>query len=502
MRNNDKTSFNKLRVEFLPEALEIVEKPASPLGNIIIWFVFFLLFAFVLWACIGKIDEVAVARGQIISDAGVQELQAAGTGIVTEVKVQEGQTVKKGDVLYSIDKEMEKLNIDYSEGEIGLTELKAELLEQLLLGKSIVDYRNGNYSEEQLQVIEDMITLNESDELSIAEYEESVESAESQYDLATDNLKNSESKEDYLNEQKDIQEQTHNLTSAGSIELEILQKDYNNAVAEEEKYKKLYEAGAKSKAEWQQKSNEVATLKKQMEIKQIELQNQSLANQGDASTMNYQLTEHEMEYATQQGTLDELKSNYEMSLLNLENAKSQRDSKLREMREQCQNQLKEYGVTVRQQYYEYENKDICAPYDGVVKTLKVGKEGAVVSSTQVVAEILPDSSQLIVEAELSNSDIGFVEVGQSVDIKIDTYDYQKYGMLRGTVIYISPDAMENDKMEQIYKVNVLLDADNANGLELSQGMECSVEIKTDRRRIIEFFLEPLTEALDSSLKER
>lgn len=502
MKKTDQKKFNKLRAEFLPEALEIIEKPAAPLGNIIIWFVFFLILAFILWACIGKVDEVAVARGQIMSDNGVQEIQAAGSGIITNVKVKEGETVQKGDILYCMDKEMEKVNIEYSEGEIGLTELRAELLSQLLDGKDIKEYRNAGYDREQMEVIEYMISLSESDELSVKEYETAVQNAKNQYELAANNLDNSEEKEEYMNRQKEIQDQSQKLESTGSIELEILQNNYDYASSEEEKFKKLYEAGAKSKAEWQEKVNEVNNLKKQIEIKKIEIENEKLSQQGDKSTLEYQISESRTEYTNQQGTIEEMKNNYDVAVLNLETAKKQRDEKLYEMKEQCIAKLKEYGVSVTQQYYEYENKDICAPYDGVIKTLNIGKEGAVVSATQVVAEIIPESSQLIVEAQVSNSDIGFVEAGQEVDIKVDTYDYQKYGKLSGTVIYISPDAIENEKLEKVYKTDILLDENSVKNLELSQGMECSVEIKTDRRRIIEFFLEPLTDALSNSLRER
>ena len=62
MKRTNQNKFNKLRREFLPETLEIVERPTAPLGNIIIWLVFVLLLAFILWACIGKMDEVATAR--------------------------------------------------------------------------------------------------------------------------------------------------------------------------------------------------------------------------------------------------------------------------------------------------------------------------------------------------------------------------------------------------------------------------------------------------------
>lgn len=500
MKDRDRKAFNKLKVEFLPEALEIVEKPTAPLGNIIIWFVFLLLLVFILWSCFGKVDEVATARGQIMSDDGVQEVQAAGTGIVTEVNVKEGQSVKKGEVLYSMDREVERLNIEYSEGETGLLELRVELLNQLLLGKDITVYRNGNYDEEQMEVIEAMITLDGTTKLSVQEYETTVENAKNQYEIAKKAVAANKDTDDYLNEQKELQEESHDLKNTAGIELEILQNNYNYAKQEAKKYEKLYEMGAVSKKDWENKVNETKTLEKQIEMKQIEYQGSELTKKGEKSNMNYQINENDANQITKQGTLDEMKSNYDMAILNLSNAKKQRENALYEQKEQCIAKLKEYGVTLTQQYYEYENKDIIAPYDGVIKTLNIKKEGAVVTTTQVVAEILPETSQLIVEAEVSNKDIGFVEVGQNVDIKVDTYDYQKYGKLTGSVIYISPDAIENEKLEKIYKVNVLLDEDRV--MEISQGMQCSVEIKTDCRHIIEFFLEPLTEALDNSLKER
>ena len=502
MKDKDRKAFNKLKVEFLPEALEIVEKPTAPLGNIIIWAVFLLLLAFILWSCFGKIDEVATARGQIMSDDGVQEVQAAGTGIVTEVNVKEGQSVKKGEILYSMDREVERLNIEYSEGETGLLELKVELLNQMLLGKDIEAYRNGNYDKEQIEVIEEMITLDKSAKLSVQEYETAVQNAKNQYEISEKAVEANKDTDDYLQEQKDLQQKSHDLKNTASIELEILQNNYDYAKQEAKKYKKLYETGAVSKTDWEKKVNEAETLEKQIEIKQIEQQGSEITKQSEKSNMDYQISENDANQTAKQGTLAEMKSNYEMAVLNLDNAKKQRDGTLYEQKEQCIAKLKEYGITLAQQYYEYENKDIIAPDDGVIKTLNIGKEGAVITTTQVVAEILPAASQTIVEAEVSNQDIGFVETGQEVDIKVDTYDYQKYGKLTGNVIYISPDAIENEKLEKIYKVNVLLDEESSNALELTQGMQCSVEIKTDRRRIIEFFLEPLTEALDNSLKER
>ena len=194
MEKKNRKQFNKLRVEFLPEALEIVERPAAPLGNIIIWLVFILLFAFILWACFGKMDEVAAARGQIMADEGIQEVQAAETGIVTAIKVKEGEKVSRGDVLYCMDKEIEQKNIEYSEGEIGLLELRITLLNELLAGKSLTQYRNENYNAEQSEVVESMISMDEAEQLSLEEYEIAAKAAKHQYDLAGSNVSSGQSK--------------------------------------------------------------------------------------------------------------------------------------------------------------------------------------------------------------------------------------------------------------------------------------------------------------------
>lgn len=356
MNNKDRKKFNQLKVEFLPEALEIIEKPASPLGHCVVWIVFILLLIFILWACFGKIDEVAVARGQVMSDDGAQEIQSASNGIVAEVMVKEGDVVKKGDILFCLDKEVEKANIEYSEGEIGLMELKAELLSQLLDGKDITVYRNGEYNAEELEVIESMISYSESNEISLEEYEIAVENAKNQYELAKKELENNKDKEEYLEEQQELQEKSQELESTESIELQLLESEYEYAVDEEAKYKKLYEAGAKSKTEWEAKLQEVESLKKQIEIKKVEIKNEKLSEQGDKSTMEYQISENKADYTNRQGTVEEMKNNYDAAVLNLENAKKKRESTLYEKREECVARLKEYGVSVTQQYYEYEKK--------------------------------------------------------------------------------------------------------------------------------------------------
>ena len=500
--DREEKRIKKLRTEFLPEALEIVEKPMAPLGNIIIWMVFLLLAIFVIWACVGKMDEVATARGKVVSEDGIQQIQAYGSGVIKDVYIKEGDRVHKGDVLYTMDKEIDKLNIQYSEDNIGLDELRVELLDQLINDRDITAYQNGKFSKAQHEVIDFMIALDQQDGISVKEYEVAVENAKNQYTLAQSGLEIYSDKKDYVSDEQDIKNKEKKLGSAQEVELERLKENYQYLKEEADKYKRLYDAGAKAKAEWEAKVQERDNAKAQLEVKEIELGLETISDQENELALDYQASEADADYKNQEGAVAAAKNSYDAAVLNLNNAKAQRKTKLLELKEQYVKELKQYGVTLDEQYYEYENKDIIAQYDGVVKEVYVDKEGSVVTSTQVIAEILPDSPGLIVEAEIKNSDIGFVEAGQEVDIKVDTYNYQKYGKITGTVLYVSPDAAENEQREQIYKTNILIEEDKVNDMELSSGMQCSVEVKTDKRRVIAFFLEPLAEALDNSLNVR
>ena len=502
MKMNDR-KWNRLRSEFLPDAMEIVEKPASPLGTGIIWCVFILLIIAIIWACLGKIDEVAVSRGEILVDSGAQKIQAAGTGVITEVKVKEGDFVKKGDILYVMNKEVEQSNVHYSEGEIGLNELRLTLLSKMLDGIDVKNYDKSNLDEEQLQVLDYMITLQNTNRLSENEYIAAMDNAENMYELAGKGLDSMKVQLENLNEQKKLQKKSEDTGSITEKELELLKLNYSYAKEESDKYKKLYEQGAKSKADWEAKKQEADALEKQIEIKKLEDKKSSISDSASELNIDYQIGEQGQQVVSGQGTVEEYKNKYETAKINLDSFREQRDQKLIEMRTECLEKLKELGVANTQQYYEYESKDVRAPFDGVVKSLIAEKPGMVVAATQEVAEIVPSTDNNIVEVECKNADIGYVKEGQDVDIKVDTYDYQKFGMLSGTVFYISPDSSENERLEKVYKVQIeLSDDNNLHDMQLSQGMECSAEIKTGTRRIIDFFMEPLTDALKSSIRER
>lgn len=149
---------------------------------------------------------------------------------------------------------------------------------------------------------------------------------------------------------------------------------------------------------------------------------------------------------------------------------------------------------------------ITSPVDGVVQQLAVHGPGAVVTPAQELMVIVPEGVALEVEAMLENKDIGFVEMGQQAEIKVDTFPFTKYGTIDGRVLNLSRDAVADERKGLMYKMRVQMSQSsipvNDRQVPLSPGMTVTVESKTGTRRLIEFFLSPLLRYRDEGLRER
>ena len=149
---------------------------------------------------------------------------------------------------------------------------------------------------------------------------------------------------------------------------------------------------------------------------------------------------------------------------------------------------------------------LTAPVDGTVQQLAVHTVGGVVPAAQQLMVVVPRKNEVEVEAFLENKDIGFVQLGQVAAVKIDAFEYTKYGTIPGSVSHVSHDAIADEKKWLIYAVRVLLDRAtlDVDGTEmpLSPGMSVNVEIKTGDRRVIEYVMSPVLRHQRESLNER
>ena len=172
-------------------------------------------------------------------------------------------------------------------------------------------------------------------------------------------------------------------------------------------------------------------------------------------------------------------------------------------------------------------QQLASPVDGVVQQLAVHTVGGVVTPAQALLVIVPSDSRLEIEAMVSNRDIGFVRTGQQAEIKIDTFNFTRYGLLRGEVIGVSQDAIIRDQpqdrngdrragtqngssepkgQELNYSARISLDRTRMQiddrMVDLSPGMAVTVEIKTGSRTILSYLLSPLLRYQQDVLRER
>lgn len=149
---------------------------------------------------------------------------------------------------------------------------------------------------------------------------------------------------------------------------------------------------------------------------------------------------------------------------------------------------------------------IRAPAEGVVQQLSVRTAGAVVAAGEQVLAIVPTVGGVEIEAAIENKDVGFVRVGQSAEIKIDTFPFTRYGTVPGTVVALSPDATIQEGIGLVYaaRIRLLRDKVEVEGqpIGLSAGMAVAAEIQLGRRRVAEFFLSPLLKRSWEALRER
>lgn len=149
---------------------------------------------------------------------------------------------------------------------------------------------------------------------------------------------------------------------------------------------------------------------------------------------------------------------------------------------------------------------LTAPVGGTVQQLAVHTVGGVVTPAQPLMVIVPRDNVLEVEAMLPNKDIGFVNPGQDAEVKVETFPFTKYGTIHGTVTQVSSDAIQDEKLGLVYSTRVKLARDTiqveSKAVRLSPGMAVTIEVKTGTRRVIEYFLSPLMQYGDESLRER
>jgi hemolysin D len=452
---------------FLPAALEIVETPPSPIGRAIVYTVVAVFAAALAWASIGTVDIVAVAPGKIIPTGRTKTIQPFETGVVRAIAVRDGQSVKTGDVLIELDPTMNAAELGH---------LKSDLV--------------GS----QLEVARLHAALAKDDPL--AEFKPPTDASRPLVEMQRRLLASQ------------VAEQKAKLASTDG---QIAQKEAERAT--------IKASIDKLKATIQPLQERVdirrIMFSKELGSKLIYLQELQdlVGQQKEVLVQESRLSESDSAIAALQETRSKTVAEYEHGLLDDLAKAEQKAAGL------AQDVIKAEQRTSLQK--------LTAPVDGVVQQLAVHTIGGVVTPAQQLMVIVPAESRLEIEAMISNRDVGFVEVGQEAAIKIDTFNFTRYGLLQGTVLTVSNDAIQRDKpqdkqpdkpqtaeagssepkgQELVYAARVSLDRARMQvedkTVNLSPGMAVTVEIKTGSRSILSYLLSPLVRYKHDSLRER
>lgn len=168
-----------------------------------------------------------------------------------------------------------------------------------------------------------------------------------------------------------------------------------------------------------------------------------------------------------------------------------------------QKQVTELAAEIEKTSFRNEKQSIVSPVDGHVSDLMIHTIGGVVTPAQKILSVVPIGSPLVMRATVLNKDIGYVTEGMNVSAKIDTFDFQKYGLIKGIIRNVSKHCIEDEKLGKVYEIFVVpqnksLIVDGKK-VKISSGMTLTAEVKVGSRKIIEFFIYPLIKYLDEGI---
>ncbi|MEH6544570.1 MAG: HlyD family type I secretion periplasmic adaptor subunit [Porticoccaceae bacterium] len=439
-----------IRRQFLPAALEIQDTPPSPAGRWLAFSLMMLFTAAVLWACFGEVDIVVTAPGRIIPGGQVKVIQPLDTGTVQKIHVKEGDRVKKGQLLVSLDP-------TYAQAD------NERISQQIADLSSQQSWR---------QALEHWLASDRSEEATLL------------FPANGDLLLQRKAQQLYQQQRDEI-----------TARVQTLHMEHEAALAE------------------QQTANaELNRVKESLPIlnEQVEAYSYLYDKKYGAKVQYLQIKQQQVELQTSIPILRSRRRQLEETAAALKSGTlalllEQRKNNLMELH-QLDSQLAGLKQDVKKAHQRQQQKILKAPVAGTVQQLAIHTIGGVVTPAQELMKIVPEQAVMEAEALIQNRDIGFINQGQSAEIKVDTFNFTKYGVIDASIKHIAQDATADEHLGWVYAMRFKLSKDKINienkSVRLSPGMAVTVEIKTGKRRLIEFFLSPLLRYRQESVRER
>ncbi|MBQ7197699.1 MAG: HlyD family type I secretion periplasmic adaptor subunit [Selenomonadaceae bacterium] len=434
--------------EFLPAILEVTETPPSPTGRFIMWTILVLLVVGIAWAFLGKINEVAVAPGKVIPSGQAKTVQVKNKGIIKEILVEEGQKVEEGDILVLLDPTTTAADYDSLKKRAAYYNLDIQRLTAELTGAPFIPEEDPDLEPHDLAA-------------EMALYQSRTRDYQTQ-----------------MQSRQDVIAQKQARLQATMATFEKYNEGLKIAQEKEARLKALIEESAIS------------------EFQLLEQQNQTIEYAQNAQAEFDTINSIQAEIAEAEQNLANVSASYHKDIMtSLVEAKKEYYSLIE---------------SIKKADEDARMATIVAPTSGRVYNLNVHTVGGIVTDAQPLMQIVPDDVKLVFEVYVENKDIGFVKIGMPVEVKVDSFNFQKYGMIDGTVTEIGADSYKDPSDQQTYnKFKVVVTPTGKNSIDvmgeevpLSVGMSVNAEIKIKEKRIVDFFLDPFRKYTSEALRER
>ena len=455
----------KEHVAFLPAALEIVETPPSPVGRAIALTIATVFCAAFAWSLFGTVDIVATAPGKIIPGGGTKTIQPFDAGVVRAIHVRDGQQVKTGELLVELDPTISAADLSHIKTDLTAAQLDAARLRAAIAGGNdpLSSFKPPiGASPELVDVYRHyLVSQTTEEDAKIAAIERELAQKRAERTTINANIQKLNATIPLLKDRVDVREQ-------------------------------LYHRELGSKLLYLTELQDLVGQQHDLLIQSSKIQ------EADAAIAALVQTEKKTTAEYNRSLYDDLaKAEQKVSGLTQDLDKAERKASLQRL---------------------------TSPVDGVVQQLAIHTIGGVVTPAQPLMVIVPNSSHLEIEAKVQNKDIGFIEVGQKTSIKVATFNFTRYGLLHGTVLSVSHDAIAPTQMPSdpskpaglgsadlsdqnpVYSARISLDHTamriDKRVVDLAPGMAVTVEIRTGSRRIISYLLSPLARYAHDSMRER
>ena len=207
------------------------------------------------------------------------------------------------------------------------------------------------------------------------------------------------------------------------------------------------------------------------------------------------------EFNAQELVLKQAENEFIQAELNVLKAQTSYSEQINSSISDINSKLKQAESELEKYQLSLEYQKITAPVNGYINSIAVNNIGETVTSAQQIATIVPADAPVEMVCYVKNMDIADIQVNMNAEIKLEAYPYNKYGTVKGTVKYISPSSFNSEQLGSVYLVK--LDIDNSNpDIHVMSGLSGNVEIKTDKRTVMDYFLDPIIKGFGESLKEK